>query len=225
MKKVLCFSTILMTLFLSTACSKSDKRQTLTHRLARGQSAYTNIAQGMVDQLNLNNSGQWGYITSDPSWGPGAFSDVVRGLMSATLTESEMGTVDPLAGTKTGVMFQGAVKATVTSGAITNIDQATAALRLVIWDSLAGTSDKNGKIIPEYPIDMIGATVQANGLNLDLTFRDNYGTIRFYGNVIGGRFEGSVYYQNMVNANVGLLPIQQQLGKFSIVACDFFICN
>ncbi|MDZ4660799.1 MAG: hypothetical protein SGJ18_04195 [Pseudomonadota bacterium] len=225
MKKVLCFSTLLLTLFLGAACSKSNKRQTLTQRLARGQSAYTNIAQGMVGQLNLNNSGQWGYVTSEPTWQHGFFNTQVQGLMSATVPLSEMGTVDPLAGQKTGVMFQGAVKATVTSGAITNIDLATASLRLVVWDSLAGTSDRDGKIIPEYPIDMIGASSQSNGLNVNLTFSDNYGNIQFIGNVMGARFEGSVFYQNWVSADPGLPKGYQQLGKFSIVACDFFICN
>ncbi len=180
----------------------------------------------MVGQLNLNDSGQWDYITSEPSWQPDSFNTQVRRLMSATMPDSEMDTVESLAGGRTGAMFQGAVRATVTIGAITNIDLATASLRMVIWDSLAGTKDKDGKIIPEYPIDMIGATSTSNGLNINLTFTDPYGTITFVGNVIGARFEGSVLFNTVINANPGVLPYaSQQLGKFSIVACDFFICN
>lgn len=226
MKKVLCFSTLLVTLVLATACQKSNKRQTLNQRLARGQSVYTNIAQGTAEQLNLNNTGQWGYVTSEPTWQPMDFNTRVQALMSATLPRSEMGIVDPLAGQKTGVMFQGAVRANLNNGIISNTDLATASLRLVIWDSLAGTKDKDGKIIPEYPIDMIGASaVQAGPNSFNITFADNYGTIQFIGNVIGARFEGTVWFQNWVSVDAGLPLARQELGKFSIIACDFFICN
>ncbi len=225
MKKLTTLSLLLLVLVTTVGCNKSEKREVVTKRLARGQSAYANIVDGMVGQLNVNNSGQWGYITAPSSWNPSSFDAEVKGLMSATLPFAEMGTVEAFAGGRTGVMFQGAIRATVTAAGVTNADLSSAMLRVAIWDSLAGTNDASGKLIPEYPIDMIGATGMANGQNINLTFADNFGTITFVGQIIGNRFEGDVRYNNLVSAEPSMAPKVSNLGRFSIIACDFFVCN
>lgn len=218
---------LLLVLITGTACDKSAKRLEVTQRLARGQSVYMNIVDDQIGLLNVNNSGFWGDVTGNVSLTPTQFNDQWRGLMSATLppTPDKIGTVSSYAGTNSGVRIQGGIRALYNGGGITNADLPTAQLRIAIWDSLAGTTDGGGKIIPEYPIHMIGATGVAAGQTVNLTFSDAYGSISVSGNIVGGLFQGKMFFKNFVNQNGNSLPNEGLLGHITINVCDFFVCN
>lgn len=218
---------LLLILVSGLACDKSQKRLEVTQRLARGQSVYMNIVDDQIGLLNVNNSGYWGDITGNVSLNPTQFNDQWRGLMSATLipTPQAMGTVSSYSGTQSGVRIQGGIRASFAGGMISNVDLPTAQIRIAIWDSLAGTTDSGGKIIPEYPIHMIGATGVAAGNQVSLTFSDAYGSISIAGTINAGLFQGNMSYQNLVNLSGGSLPQNGPLGNITVNVCDFFVCN
>ncbi|OQW51543.1 MAG: hypothetical protein A4S09_09945 [Proteobacteria bacterium SG_bin7] len=216
---------LLLVLVSGIACDKSAKRIEVTQRLARGQSVYMNIVDDQMGLLNVNNSGFWGDVTGNVSLSPEQFNTQWRGLMSATLTPDKMGNVSSYAGGHSGVRLQGGIRASFSGGMISNVDLPTAQIRIAIWDSIAGTADSNGKIIPEYPIHLIGATGVAAGNQVNLTFSDAYGSISIAGTIQGGLFQGSISFQNLVNLSGGTYPQSGPLGNITINVCDFFVCN
>lgn len=218
---------LFLVLISGIACDKSQKRLEVTQRLARGQSVYMNIVDDQIGLLNVNKSGYWGDITGNTALTPDQFNSQWQGLMSATLppTPQSMGNVSSFAGGQSGVRIQGGIRASFAGGMISNVDLGTAQIRIAIWDSLAGTTDAGGKIIPEYPIHMIGATGMAAGNQVNLTFSDAYGSISIAGVIQGGLFQGNISFQNLVNLSGGALPQSGPLGAITINVCDFFVCN
>lgn len=208
-----------------TGCDKSAKRLEVTQRLARGQSVYMNIVDDQIGLLNVNNSGYWGDVTGNIYLTPDQFNVQAKGLMSATLPPQQIGEVASYAGMTSGMRIQGGVRASFANGMISNVDLAAAQIRIAIWDTKAGTTDGGGKIIPEYPIHMIGANGSAAGNQVNLTFTDAYGTITVGGVIQGGLFQGQLSFNNFVNLSGGSLPNSGSLGGFTINVCDFFVCN
>ncbi len=213
-----------LSLIGSLGCDKSNKRIELTQRLARGQSVYMNIVDDQIGLLNVNNTGYWGDVTG-PSCGLSqqTFNDAAKGLMSATLPPNQIGEISSFAGTASGVRIQGGVRASFINGAISNVDLNSAQIRVAIWDTKAGTQDGDGKIIPEYPIYMVGARGAAGGNQVNLTFTDAYGTITIGGVINGGLYQGTISYQNFVH--LSQYPQSSLLGCFTINVCDFFVCQ
>lgn len=224
-KRIGFYSFIVVTLIALVGCDKSSKRIEVTQRLARGQSVYMNIVDDQIGLLNVNNTGFWGDVTGNIYLTPEQFNSQVKGLMSATLPPQQIGEVSSYAGMASGVRIQGGVRASFVNGMISNVDLVSAQIRMAIWDTKAGTTDGSGKIIPEYPIHMIGATGSAGGNQVNLTFNDAYGTISVGGVIQGGLFQGQISFNNRVNMSGGTLPNSGSLGGFTINVCDFFVCN
>jgi hypothetical protein len=215
---------LLMVIISGIACDKSAKRLEVTQRLARGQSVYMNIVDDQIGVLNINNTGYWGDVTGAPAnLNQTQFEAQWKGLMAATMNPNQIGTISSFAGTKQGVHIQGGIR--YNGAAISAADLATAQIRIAVWDSLAGTTDGSGKIIPEYPIHMIGAQGSVVGGVVQLTFADAYGTITLGGYITGGLLQGTLSFQNFTNPTGGALPNSGPLGAFTINVCDFFICN
>lgn len=215
--------TSLLLIVATIGCNKTDKRIEVTERLARGQSVYMGITDNSHENLNVNSSGQWGNIVGGYDMDTNFFNNQVRGLMTATMPESRIGTVSSVAGPSSGVKFQGGVRATFAGNVVSNVDLPSAQLRIAIWDSFAG-SEVGGKIITEYAIHLFGAEGIAQGNTIDLSFSDAYGSIRLAGTITGGIIQGTVTFQNKTNPYMSTLPQGGKLGNFTIAVCDFFNC-
>ncbi len=221
MKNYLAVTLLILSTFLM-ACSKTDRRIEFSERLVRGESIYTNIVGGSVELLDINSSGNWGVVVNR-NLTADSYQDMVHGFLSAQMPRARMGLITGTGG-NASVQMQGAVRAVINGNTVQNIDYSTARIRVVIWDSLAGTNDSNGKIIPEIPVNILGAT-PAGGGPYDMIFNDGrYGSISISGaTVSGGVFQGNLNYQNLIS--VDGITRSGTLGYFTIQVCDFFICN
>lgn len=209
---------------------KSNSRTSVRSRTTRGDSAISTLGQNPgIPRLNTNSGGP-GSPSAGRVWGSiygmaGVdFQQSVQNFVSSTMDPNLLGTVSSNYNDSTGIRFWGYVETQTgqfnpTGGNNVAVTSANSALRVVIWDSYAGSVDANGQIIPEYPVYMqgtAGGTIQGN--RADITFTDGFGYIYVYGTFDASYFQGYVWYDNNGGA-------ANHLGAFYIPTCSFFRCN
>ncbi len=237
--------TVLLLSLTAFGCGSKDKRQEIRHgRTARAgdqavQASPTQPTQpGQVAQPGQGGgTGLYGIITG---WPQALFDEAVKGLVSATLDPNELGFVSGEANQGTGIVFKGKIElqggplSASAAGQRAVLPQSSH-MHISIWDSFAGQTyqDERGQTqyVPEYPINFSSAqSGWVNGRRAQLVFADQYGSIQFDGQFIGGTeicdsvFEGEVSFFNNTHV-LNETPAAWVLGEFFIYAADLFNCN
>ena len=212
------------------ACGKRGglEEATIARRTARGASAVLQNTASLGLPLDPIETKVWGEINGDADT---TFQQRVVGLLQATLSPGEIGTVSSRSGLPTGVRFWGAIElqggsALTSNMAATSINVGSSQLRIVVWDSLTGTTDFNGNRVPEYPIYFsraLSGTVTGN--TAELRFQDAYGEIRLQGTFDTNFFQGQVSYQNTRSFATSSAARSDTLGNFVVRTCGFFRCK
>jgi len=198
-----------------SACNKNNANQSAsTGRSNRGSP----LAMPQQGQFYTAGVGQ---ITSDSAYGQ-QFTAAVLGLLSASMSTSNVGAIDPT----TGVTFQGYVQID-NSG---NLVPSGSVLAITVNDyfSANGVQDPNtGQPVPPIYISVPATSGYAYNGNATLTFGDNFGSITLTGTygAANGQFSGSVSYQNQQNQDSGSPHSSSYMGSFTIQTCGFFRCQ
>ncbi|NJL25987.1 MAG: hypothetical protein HC902_13020 [Calothrix sp. SM1_5_4] len=195
-------------------------------RTARGQVAYVN---GIPSPLSSNRAGtKWGEVTGLS--GDQAFRDELyyftAPMMQGASAEDQLGYVSSQSAQRTGVAFWG--EASIRgSGGMGQLEGSTARLHIEIYDDKYGQKRPDGSTIEQVSIHIgydqegfVGAQGTVQNGQANLTFTDSYGSIVLQGQVVGQTFAGTMYYSNDTTSGQ-----MRALGRFSVEACGFFICQ
>lgn len=219
MKKVLLVSFVTLLFVGCNPKQESSKRTSGNGRISTITGGVTGVFTGSYCGNNLSNIGtiydqgtQVSLITT------GSFEARVKGLLSATINPAEVGQISSGPSDQTGVRFQGQIK--VESNGSVNLAQTKMLIK--VYDSfvLQSASDGTNQYQP-IPIEFTSAdegqfnTSTGSGY---VVFRDQYGQIRFDGNLSGDYFSGQVSYVNNVNVTGGSAS-QGVLGQFYVARC------
>jgi hypothetical protein len=219
MKKVLLLSLIALSFVGCNPKQDSTKRTSGNARV----STIAGDTTGAFTQTNCgNNLSNIGTIydqgTQASLYSTGNFEARVKGLLSATINPSEIGQISSGPSDQTGVRFQGQIK--VESNGSVNLAQTKILIK--VYDSyvLQSATDGTNQYQP-IPIEFTSAssgqfnTSTGSGY---VVFRDQYGEIRFDGNLSGDYFTGQVSYVNTTNVTGGSAS-QGVLGQFYVARC------
>lgn len=143
------------------------------------------------------------------------FEQRVKSFLSATMDPSEVGSISPGYSDSTGIRFNIQVAINRQNG---QVILERSAMKMAVYDSYFLTGQ--AQPIPVGPIT--GAI--AGQFNLQtgvgsVTFRDNYGTIKFEGKIDSQFATGVVTYVNTTTVVSGGTPAQGTLGDFKITTC------
>lgn len=156
--------------------------------------------------------------TSASLYSSGNFESRVKGLLSATINPSEVGSISAGPSDQTGVRFQGTIK--IESNGTVNLSQTKILIKVydsyVLQSAQAGTNQYQ-------PIPIEFTSAAAGQFNMQtgsgyVIFRDQYGEIRFDGNLSGDYLTGQVSYVNTANVT-GQAAAQGVLGQFYVARC------
>jgi hypothetical protein len=164
----------------------------------------------------------WGEVYCPDSSQQDSFMQSVFDLVSSTMSPDLLGYVSCTHADTTGVRFKGYIEVDSSGNVVTS----NSTLRLIVWDSEAGTQTSVGQTIPEYPIDFSRAqsgTVQ--GSHADLVFSDDYGDIRFSGNFDQTYFRGTMSFTNRRSFDNSTPRSGTFPGEFVVKTCGFFRCK
>ncbi|AGH95307.1 hypothetical protein [Pseudobdellovibrio exovorus] len=208
MKKLIC----LMALSLLAACSpqKSSVKSNINTTTATisgtpmGQCTTSVSSIGIIyDQTSYN------------------FESQVKGLLSATLSPNEVGSISGMANAATGVRFSGLVKLDGSG----NVVGSQSSFKITVYDSIWQMNQTASNLIEISFTAAKGATIsgQFNTQTGDgyLSLQDQYGVVRLTGKIDAQSFSGTVSYQNSVSV-VGGQPASGNLGQFYIARCALF---
>ncbi len=244
MKSFLKLFLILMVIAPLVACQqqKSKKRSEI-RRGGRGAPAVQpgapnvtlpQLGQATPGQVGAHPTGMpFGAIVSGDGLDDVTFDRYIHDFVSATMPRHELGTVSGQMNQSTGVRFWAriapATGAFNPNGMNATINQADSELRIVIWDTYAGTYDATNELIPEYPVHVKGtAQGQITGNRFDIYFSQTYksvnntqetGWFRFQGDFTNQWVKGRVWYAN--GGSTGF----NDMGNIVIPTCSFFKCN
>ena len=156
--------------------------------------------------------------TQQSLYSNGNFEQRVKGLLSATIDPAEIGTISSSPNDQTGVRFQGTIK--VESNGTVNLQQTKILIK--VYDSfvLQSASDGSNQYQP-IPIEFTSAA--AGQFNMQtgsgyVIFKDQYGEVRFDGNLSGDYLSGQVSFVNSANVTGGSAA-QGVLGQFYVARC------
>lgn len=208
--------TMLITLTLLASCS--PKKSGVKANIG-ATATISGVATGIQCVSNNNSTSKTGYIY-DNSANSYNFENQVKGLLSATINPSEVGTISAQA-QGTGVGFSGSVKLDSAG----NVVGAQSKVIITIHDSIWYMNQIPDNLI-ELKFDQImaanGATIsgQFNTQTGDgfLSLKDKYGEVRFDGKIDAQKFSGIVKFQNSTTV-IGGSPVSGTLGQFEIQRC------
>lgn len=215
MKKVVLLTLIALSFVGCNPNKESSKRTSGNARTA----TVAGTTNGAFTQSYCgNNLSSIGTIYDQSSSFNGNFEARVKGLLSATIDPAEVGTISSAANDQTGVRFQGTIK--IESNGSVNLSQTKILIK--VYDSyvLQSATDGSNQYQP-IPIEFTSAA--AGQFNMQtgsgyVIFRDQYGEIRFDGNLSGDYLSGQVSFVNTVNVTGGSAA-QGVLGQFYIARC------
>ncbi len=156
--------------------------------------------------------------TQQSLYSNGNFEARVKGLLSATIDPSEVGQISSSPNDQTGVRFQGTIK--VESNGTVNLQQTKILIK--VYDSFVLQSAQDGS--NQYqPIPIEFTSAAAGQFNIQtgsgyVIFRDQYGEVRFDGNLSGDYLSGQVSFANSTNVTGGSAA-QGVLGQFYVARC------
>ncbi|MBX2996760.1 MAG: hypothetical protein KF681_18220 [Bdellovibrionaceae bacterium] len=204
MKKTMMLPLVLMALMsVTVGCNKkSDDGVSIGSRTAR-----TNSIPNQYNAQGYYYTAATGRISGNYD-----FESATKTFLSPTISPESIGSID-----SNSVFLRGYVEVDYSGNVIAN----RSSISIEIRDSYAGGND-NGQTVPAIHVNMQAASGRAYGGQVDLSFRDNYATVRMVGtfsNVSGGnQFTGQITFQN--NG-----AYQQTWGNFQIDTCGFFRCQ
>ena len=144
------------------------------------------------------------------------FESQVKGFVSATLDPQSLGTISGNIRDKTGIDFTGSFQFDSAGKLIP--ESSTVLIKII--DSFVGQV-YNGQPVQTYNIEFKRASAgfyDRNTRQFEVTFADDYGSIKFQGMSDGNLAYGTVYYDNKV-AVTGYSPSKGTLGSFTIYSC------
>lgn len=151
----------------------------------------------------------------------GTFETRVKSLLSATMLEENVGSIESGTNDKTGVRFAGTIKL----DAAGNVVAASTKLGITVYDSIwyqnSLTNPSEQGILLEFDsakgATLSGSFAPATGQGY-LLVKDQFGEIRFDGSYNAQYFSGTVSYKNLANAS-GAAATSGSLGQFVINYC------
>ncbi len=147
-----------------------------------------------------------------------SFEQRVKGLVSATLDPSEIGSISGEKNfSRQYISMAGSFKFD-NSG---NLQVADTSVQLLINDSLVGTKDAQNVAIEPYSVGFSAATsgsIDRAAKTFKVIFQDSYGSITFQGTYDASMARGRVDYAN-TQAVSGSTPASGVLGAFYISTC------
>lgn len=216
MKKAVLLTLIALSFVGCSPKKESSKRTSGNIRTATVTAGTTNTT--FTQSSCGNNMSSVGTIYDQSSSFNGNFEARVKALLSATIDPSEVGQISSGANDQTGVRFQGQIK--VESNGTVNLAQTKILIK--VYDSyvLQSAMDGSNQYQP-IPIEFTSAV--AGQFNMQtgsgyVVFRDQYGEIRFDGNLSGDYMTGQVSFVNTTNVTGGAAA-QGVLGQFYIARC------
>lgn len=203
--------TILIALSLLAACSpkKSSVKANATSTARIGGVTTGQCATG-TSTANVG--------TIYDATNPYNFENQVKGLLSATTSPYEIGTISGQGNAATGVRFNGVLKL----DAAGNVIGAQTQIKITVYDSIWQANQTQANLIEIVFNTTKGSTIagQFNTASGDgyLSLKDAYGEIRFTGKIDAQNFSGTVAYQNTTSV-LGGTPASGTLGQFFIQRC------
>lgn len=202
--------TILIALSLLAACS--PKKTSVQANAVNGTATIAGVSTGTCTGVTSTVGTIYDNANSYN------FENQVKGLLSATTSPYEIGSISSQGNAKTGVLFNGAIKL----DAAGNVVAANTNLKITIYDSiwLANQTQANLIEIAFSTAKSSTITGQFNMTSGDgfLSLKDQYGEVRFQGRFDAQNFSGTVSYQNSTNV-LGGTPMSGTLGQFFIQRC------
>jgi hypothetical protein len=211
MKKVLLLSVIALA-FVGCNPGKESKRTAGLRNANVSATGNVNLTPTYCGN-NMSSIGTIYDQGSGQSLSGGTFENRVKGLLSVTVDPSEVGQISSAPNDQTGVRFEGQIK--LDSNGQINLAQSN--ILIVVYDSftLQGMD----------PIDIRFTSAAAGQFNSNgsgyVVFRDEYGEVRFDGNLSGDYFSGQVSYVNNTNVTGGSAA-SGVLGQFYVARCGIF---
>ncbi len=153
------------------------------------------------------------------------FANRVKALLSVNIKPEEIGLVSGAQADPTGVRFSGTVKLDSAGNVISDQSKVTISVYDSVWLNNRYTNPNEQEIKLEFdPKAGRGATISgqfdtSSGTGI-LILHDNYGEIRFNGQIDAQRMSGTVAFQNSTNVSGGA-ALSGTLGQFYIERCAF----
>lgn len=214
MKKVVLLTLIALSFVGCNPNKDSSKRTSGNARVATVAGTTNGAFTQSYCGANLSNVGTI-YDQTNSSYN---FETRVKGLLSATINPAEVGQISSGPSDQTGVRFQGQIK--VESNGSVNLSQTK--LLIKVYDSyvLQSAVDGSNQYQP-IPIEFTSAAAGQFSLQTGsgyVVFKDQYGEIRFDGNLSGDYFTGQISYSNATNVAGGAAS-SGVLGQFYVARC------
>lgn len=202
--------TILIALSLLAACS--PKKSSVQANVINGTATISGVSTGACTGVTTSVGTIYDNANSYN------FENQVKGLLSATTSPYEIGSISSQGNAQTGVRFTGAIKL----DAAGNVVAANTNLKITIYDSVWLANQTQANLIEIGFSSAKGSTItgQFNPTSGDgvLSLKDQYGEIRFQGKIDAQNFSGTIAYQNTTNV-LGGSPMSGTLGQFFIQRC------
>lgn len=204
--------TLLIVLALMAGCNPKKSSVKATTATISGVEVGTQCLGATSSQIGTI------YDSSNMSYD---YNNRVKALLSATVRPEEVGYISNGQADPTGVRFSGAVKLDANGNVISNQSRVT----ISVYDSIWLANQSAGEIKLEFdPNAGRGATITgqfdtSSGAGT-LILHDNYGEIRFNGQIDAQRMSGTVTFQNSSNVSGGA-ALSGTLGQFYIQRCGF----
>lgn len=219
MKNVLCITIVALAFVGCNPKKDSSAKRTNAVRAATVAGTTNGAFTQSFCGNNLSSIGTiYDQGTAQSLYSTGNFESRVKGLLSATIDPSEIGQISSSANDQTGVRFQGTIK--VETNGTVNLQQTKILIK--VYDSFVLQSASDGT--NQYqPIPIEFTTAAAGQFNMQtgsgyVIFRDQYGEVRFDGNLSGDYLSGQVSFANSTNVTGGSAA-QGVLGQFYVARC------
>lgn len=189
-----------------------------------------------------NNSNQCGsYTVPGKTWGQvtavsseeAFWNELYRLTLPALRTyaeEDKLGYVSGRGNQTTGVRFWGHAQTTGGNG-VGAVDPNSAELRIEIYDDKTCQPKADGTARPMIPIHInsklpgfvrAGGSINSQNGYARLEFEDTVGSIIMDGYISGNYYQGTMSYTlRELGGNANVIT----LGRFDVMACNFFVCN
>ena len=207
--------TLLITLIVLGACS--PKKSSVKANVSTTSATIAGVSTGQCAGTTSSAIGNI-YDNTSNSFN---FENQVKGLLSATISYNDVGSVSSMPNATTGVRFNGVIKLDANG----NVVPAQTRILISVYDSIwmMNKITNPSEIEIQLSFDSTkGATIsgQFNTQSGDgfLSLKDQYGEVRFEGKIDAQSFSGNLKYQNTVNVDGGT-PASGTVGQFYVSRC------
>lgn len=212
---------VFLAIFMASFMSACGGKKGMGRTSIRSASGSGGISTAGFNQKCANGQSAVGAVFDSGVMSGGTFRDRVLALVSATMDPSSFGDISGQYGASTGIDMR--LRLLVNGSG--QVDASQSQVQLVIYDSFVGqTNNATGSVINPYPITLTGSAVgsvnQATR-QFQVTFSDQYGSIRLNGTWNDTQATGVVDFQNTQHYSGGA-PASGTLGSFVFPTCALF---